>query len=147
METKKKFRQTEPRRVLLQEIKDLNSHPTADDIFDIVRKKVPRVSLGTIYRNLEVLCQQGFIQKIETGGSQRRFDGHTENHYHFRCVTCGQIIDLTQKPLEEIERALTKISPYEILGHRLELIGRCHSCSSDKPREFGLSETREVNNS
>jgi len=70
MESKKKLRSTEPRRIILQEIKHSKSHPTADDIYEIVKKKVPRVSLGTIYRNLEVLCQEGLIQRIEGGGPE-----------------------------------------------------------------------------
>jgi Fur family transcriptional regulator, ferric uptake regulator len=140
MESKKKFRKTEPRRVILQEIKNLKSHPTADDMYEIVRKRVPRVSLGTIYRNLEVLCQEGLIQKIEVGGSQKRFDGHTENHYHFRCLNCGKVEDITQKPMKEIESALPKLYPYEILGHHLELIGRCSNCNTERQIENPISE-------
>jgi Fur family transcriptional regulator, ferric uptake regulator len=142
MELKKNFRETEPRRVILQEIKNMKSHPTADELYEIVRKKVPRVSLGTIYRNLEVLCQEGLIQKIEVGGSQKRFDGHTENHYHFRCLTCGKVEDITQKPLKEIESTLPKLSPYEILGHHLELIGRCSNCNAESQIEKSISENK-----
>jgi Fur family transcriptional regulator, ferric uptake regulator len=140
MESKKKLRKTTPRRIILEEIKHSKSHPTADDIYEMVKKKVPRVSLGTIYRNLEVLCQEGLIRRIEMGGSQKRFDGHTENHYHFRCLNCGKIEDLTEGSLEDIEKALAKLSPYEILGHRVELTGRCHPCNSSKNSE---SETAQ----
>jgi Fe2+ or Zn2+ uptake regulation protein len=143
MESKKKLRNTEPRRIILQEIKHSKSHPTADEIYEIVKKKVPRVSLGTIYRNLELLCQEGLIQKIEMGGAQKRFDGHTENHYHFRCVNCGRIEDLTDGSLEEVEMVLTKLSPYEILGHRIELTGRCHPCNSSI-KKFGGRSRQEV---
>jgi Fur family ferric uptake transcriptional regulator len=140
MESKKKLRKTEPRRIILQEIRHSKSHPTADDIYEMVKKKVPRVSLGTIYRNLEVLCQEGLIQRIEMGGSQKRFDGHTENHYHFRCLNCGKIEDLTEGSLEDIEKALAKLSPYEILGHRVELTGRCHPCNSSKNSEIKTAQ-------
>lgn len=132
--TKKNIRRTEPRRVILQEIKNLTSHPTADEIYDLVRKRIPRVSLGTIYRNLEILSREGLIQKLDIGGTQRRFDGCTDNHYHFRCLTCGQVIDLTTKPLKEIERTISKLSPYEIQGHHLELIGRCLDCTLNQAR-------------
>jgi Fur family transcriptional regulator, ferric uptake regulator len=134
-ENKKNLRKTEPRRVILQEIKNLTSHPTADEVYDLVRKYIPRVSLGTIYRNLEILSKEGLIQKLDIGGTQRRFDGCTENHYHFRCMSCGQVSDLTTKPLKEIEWTISKLSPCEIHAHRLELIGLCVTCRPNQQRK------------
>ena len=128
-QNKKNLRKTEPRRIILDEIKNLTSHPTADEIYDLVRKRIPRVSLGTIYRNLEILSREGLIQKLDIGGTQRRFDGCTDNHYHFRCISCGQVVDLTTKPLKEIEFTISKLSPCQIHGHRLELIGLCMTCN------------------
>ena len=140
MKSEKKLRKTTPRRIILQEIKGLTSHPTADEIYELVRKKVPRVSLGTIYRNLEVLCQEGLIRKMEMGGPQRRFDGHAENHYHFKCLICGGVTDITKGPLKEIEEVLAKTFPNQIQGHRLELTGRCPSCIPEKKIENKFSE-------
>jgi Fur family ferric uptake transcriptional regulator len=128
----KKHRQTDARRVILEEIMKLDSHPTADEIYEIVRKRIPKVSLGTIYRNLEMLSGKGMIQKLDVGGTQRRFDGNTTTHYHLRCQECGRILDLTTSPLKEIEEALAKLGDWEILGHRLELIGRCQSCKQGR---------------
>lgn len=131
----KKYRQTDARRVILEEIMNLDSHPTADEVYEIVRKRLPKVSLGTIYRNLEVLTGKGLIQKLEVGGSQRRFDGNTNNHYHLRCRECGRVIDLTTKPLKAIEETISQLADWEILGHRLELIGICLSCNPIKLKE------------
>lgn len=131
----KKIRQTDARRVILEEMMTLNSHPTADEVYEIVRKRIPKVSLGTIYRNLEMLSEKGLIQKLEIGGTQRRFDGNTGNHYHLRCVECGRIIDFTTSPLKEIEETLSKLADYEIIGHRLELIGVCSTCKSLRQKE------------
>jgi Fur family transcriptional regulator, ferric uptake regulator len=128
----KKLRQTDARRIILEEIMNLDSHPTADEVYEIVRKRLPKVSLGTIYRNLDILSGKGLIQKLEVGGSQRRFDGNTGNHYHLRCTECGQVIDLTTKPLKEIEKTISQLADWDILGHRLELIGICLSCKSFK---------------
>jgi Fur family transcriptional regulator, ferric uptake regulator len=139
------LRQTIPRKIILQEIKNLTSHPTADEVYAIVRKKIPRVSLGTIYRNLEILCHEGLIQKLDVGGTQRRFDGHTENHYHFRCLSCGRVFDLTKAPLKEIENTLSQLTPYEVHGHRLELVGRCASCAI-APEPNNPSETNRTEN-
>jgi len=65
-------------------------------------------------------------------GTQRRYDGTTENHYHLRFVSCSRVIDLTYKPLKEIEKALFKLGDYEILSYKLELIGVCLSCKPEK---------------
>jgi Fur family ferric uptake transcriptional regulator len=132
----KKLRQTDARRVILEEIMNLDSHPTADEVYEIVRKRIPKVSLGTIYRNLEILSGKGLIQKLDLGGAQRRFDGNTMTHYHLRCLECGRIIDLTTSPLKEIEETLSKLGDWEIIGHRLELIGLCQSCKSNRKKVF-----------
>jgi Fe2+ or Zn2+ uptake regulation protein len=130
----KKLRQTDARRIILEELKDLNSHPTADEVYEIVRKRIPRVSLGTIYRNLEILSENGQIQKLEGGGTQRRFDGNTGNHYHLRCVDCGRVMDLPTQPLKEIERAVFNLVEYEIHHYKLDLIGVCPPCQAVKSK-------------
>ncbi len=132
--SQKKLRQTDARRIILEEIKDLTSHPTADEVYDNVRKRIPRVSLGTIYRNLEILSENGQIKKLDGGGNQRRFDGTTSNHYHLRCVVCGQIKDLTTHPLKEIDQAVFKLGDCEILDYKLELAGVCPACKAVKPK-------------
>lgn len=137
----KKIRQTDARRVILEEMMTLTSHPTADEVYEIVRKRIPKVSLGTIYRNLEMLSEKGLIQKLEIGGTQRRFDGNTGNHYHLRCIECGRIIDFTTSPLKEIEQILSKLDDYEILGHRLELIGICSVCKTFRQKEKNPPKT------
>ena len=130
----KKLRLTDARRIILEELKDLASHPTADEVYDIVRKHIPRVSLGTIYRNLEILAENGQIQKLDGGGAQRRFDGNTDVHYHFRCLVCGQVTDLPTQPFKEIETAFFKLSDYEIHQYKLDLIGLCPTCRTAKSK-------------
>jgi Fe2+ or Zn2+ uptake regulation protein len=128
----KKFRQTDARRVIMEELKDLKTHPTADEVYDRVRKRIPRVSLGTIYRNLEILSENGQIRKLETGGTQKRFDGNTSVHYHLRCYLCGRISDLPASPLKEIENVLAGLGDYEIQSYNLDLIGVCPTCRADR---------------
>ncbi len=130
--TSKKLRQTDARRIILEELKDLTSHPTADEVYNIVRKRLPRVSLGTIYRNLEILAENGQIQKLDGGGTQRRFDGNTGIHYHLRCLACGRVLDLPTQPFKEIERAVFNLADYEIHQYKLDLIGVCPTCKAVK---------------
>jgi Fur family ferric uptake transcriptional regulator len=119
---------TTQRRVILEELKKLKSHPTARDLCAIVRKRVPRISLGTVYRNLEILARQGLVQKLEVGGFEMRFDGESANHYHLRCLSCGRVDDVDVKLLDGLDKALRGATDFQVLGHRLEFVGICPDC-------------------
>jgi Fur family ferric uptake transcriptional regulator len=131
MTVSKELRMTKQRRVILEELKKMESHPTADDIFQVVRRKLPRMSLGTVYRNLETMSQFGIIRKLEISGSAKRFDAKLDNHYHIRCVKCGGIEDLPVKPFHMIEDLSGKLTDYKIFGHSLEIVGLCPHCRND----------------
>ena len=88
------MRKTKQREVILRVLGEHMDHPSADTIYEEVRKFLPRISLGTVYRNLEIMSESGTIMKLETGGSIKRFDPVTGPHPHFRCVKCGAIEDL-----------------------------------------------------
>jgi Fur family ferric uptake transcriptional regulator len=125
-------RMTKQRKHILEELKKLKTHPTADELYGLVRVPLPHISLGTVYRNLEILAEAGEIQKLETGGLQKRFDGNPENHYHVRCVTCHKINDITVDNVSFVEEKARYLCDYEIIGHRLEFIGLCPRCRKKK---------------
>ncbi|MEJ2726583.1 MAG: transcriptional repressor [Deltaproteobacteria bacterium] len=129
------------RRVILEEVKKDHSHPTADAVYERVRKKLPKISMGTVYRNLDVLASYGLIQKIEPGPSQMRFDGDTHDHYHLICTRCGKIEDaavqVSDDTLETLENALGHLTKFGIFGHKLEFLGLRREC---REREAGLPE-------
>jgi len=128
MPSPKPLRMTRQRRIILDELRQLKTHPAADEVFQIVKRRMPRISLATVYRNLDILSQIGVIQKLETAGLQRRFDGNISPHPHVRCVKCGRVDDMTGdvRPLrpDEIPRA----QGYTIHGYRLEFLGTCPQC-------------------
>lgn len=129
---------TRQRRVILEELRKLESHPSADEVYEMARRRLPRISLGTVYRNLEILSEYGMIGKLELGGTQKRFDGNVRNHYHVRCIQCGSIKDVPMEPLTIIENTLNELTDYEIIGSRLEFIGVCPRCRKEaqgRPRE------------
>ena len=132
MSSNEAFRMTRQRQVILKELRKVNSHPTADEIYEMVRQRLPRVSLGTVYRNLDMLCECGTIQKLELAGTQRRFDGNVENHYHIRCIRCDRVEDAPIEPVTTLEDTLRKrMGDYEIIGHRLEFTGICPQCRQE----------------
>jgi Fur family ferric uptake transcriptional regulator len=122
------FRITPQRKVILEELRMTDSHLTADDVYKMVRARLPRISLGTVYRNLEILSRLGMIHKLELGGMQKRFDGKTQDHYHLRCLTCGRIEDVPMEPQTVLEESAEELTDYKVLGHRLEFVGLCLTC-------------------
>lgn len=132
-----RLRMTRQRRVILEELRKENSHPTADVLYEMVRKRLPKISLGTIYRNLEILTTLGEIQTLEISGSQKRYDGIPQKHYHIRCIHCGRMDDAPIAPLNRLEDELYGATVYTIMGHRLEFMGLCPECSrSEEARRF-----------
>lgn len=128
---------THQRQVILEEVKRGPEHPTADEIYEKVRKTLPRISMGTVYRNLDILASSGLIHKIEPGHPQKRFDGETRDHYHLTCVRCGKIEDAPIEPsdntLENLENALGRMTKFGIFGHKLEFLGLCAACMHQDP--------------
>ncbi|MBN2474950.1 MAG: transcriptional repressor [Pirellulales bacterium] len=135
MSHRKLPRNTRQREVILEELRKLTSHPTATGLYAMVRRRLPKVSLGTVYRNLELLVQQGVIRKLEFSGSEARFDGNTEQHDHIRCVRCGRMDDLGGGPLELTDGKHHDCDGYKVLGYRLVLLGVCPRCNAERAGE------------
>ena len=125
----KALRSTQQRMVLLEELRSKNNHPSADELYARVRQRLPRISLGTVYRNLEVLSQLCEIQKLELSGSLKRYDGVCGKHYHIRCVQCNRVDDAPIAPLNQVENELYGTTVFEIIGHNLEFTGLCPDCT------------------
>ena len=100
----------------------MDTHPSADEVYAMVRKRLPRISLGTVYRNLEILAENGDIQKLEPGCTLKRFDGKTENHYHLRCIRCDRVVDAPVDFDVTIKHDLNSGTDFKIIGHKLEFL-------------------------
>jgi len=122
------YRNTRQRQLILDELRKLKSHPTATMLYDIVRRRLPTISLGTVYRNLEQMAAAGLVRKIETSGSAARYDGSVHQHDHIRCVRCGRVDDLPAMPLDKIIPAGQDWGGYRVLDRRVEFLGLCPEC-------------------
>jgi len=136
MEQLTNMRLTTQRQIILEELGKVTSHPTANEVYDMVRKRLPRIGLGTVYRNLELMAESGIILKIEVGGTQKRFDATVEDHYHIRCSSCGKVDDIDIAVQNQINETASACSNYKVLGHHIEFSGICEECSQ------GGSETQ-----
>jgi len=126
------IRMTNQREMILQELQKSREHLTADELYQRIRKKMPRISLATVYRNLEILSEVGLIQKLEVSGRQKRFDWNTEEHDHIYCIHCHKVDNLKMDRDELGVKVPDTASGYKLTGYRLEFSGLCENCRKDK---------------
>ncbi len=124
------FRMTKQRRVVLEEVQNSHSHPTAGQVYELVRRRMPRISLATVYRSLEALAERGLLRKLEMGGTQRRFDGDLFSHQHIRCVLCGRVENVMVDLPPQVATPEQKRG-FEVTGCTIEYLGVCPDCQAD----------------
>ncbi len=122
------LRKSKQREAIIRVVRSTNSHPTADWIYEEVRKEIPDISLGTVYRNLKLLRESGEILEIDLASTLSRFNGKPDNHYHFRCERCGRVFDVDEPVDEEINDKVARKTGFRISHHRLEFRGLCKEC-------------------
>ena len=125
MKTLKYSRQRESIKACLAGRRD---HPTADMIYSDMREQFPCISLGTVYRNLNLLSDLGEIQKLACGDGKDRFDWNTTPHYHFVCRCCGAVTDLPLSPVEGLQLQAEQASGGTVDSHTVYFYGSCAGC-------------------
>jgi len=123
-------RKSKQKEAILRLVKGMTSHPTADCVYEEVRREIPNISLGTVYRNLRLLQQEGKILELDLAGTISRFDGNVQDHYHFRCEQCGRIFDVDRPVDREIDSLVSRKMGFKVSYHRLEFRGLCKDCQS-----------------
>lgn len=123
-------RTSKQRNTVLEELKKVKTHPTADSIFRIVRRKLPSISFGTVYRNLNLLKADGKILELTCGKYSCRYDGEVRNHYHFLCLKCKKVLDLDEPILKHLDEKIGKTLRADVKYHRIDFYGYCRSCKS-----------------
>ena len=124
------LRMTPQREIILNELSKNKMHPTADELYDRIKKKLPHISLATVYRNLETLSETGLITKLEVTGRQKRFDWNKEPHSHITCTECNKLDDIFPPALStpSLDFAPGDNKGYKVIGHRIEYFGICPAC-------------------
>ncbi|CEP50825.1 ferric-uptake regulator [[Clostridium] sordellii] len=120
------------RELILNAVRDTTVHPTADYIYDYLKKDNPNLSLGTVYRNLSQLVNHGFIQKVSIPGFPDRFDGNISEHNHMICEICGNIQDIQCDTLRNIPSVISDELDLEITSCNVILQGICKNCKNKK---------------
>ena len=134
MKHRPRTRETKQRRVVYDTIKNTFSHPTADWVFEQVRHTMPKVSLGTVYRNLGVLKGEGLVQEIYGNDRRAHYDADISPHAHFICESCDQIIDV--RNVKTIDwKTLKDLVGCEVDDQKVVFTGRCAGCLQQEPKK------------
>lgn len=106
-------------------------HPTAETLYEIIKKKYPETSKATLYRNLSQLAELGLIKKIDGLETSAHFDHNTCLHYHFICEKCGKVFDVSSDVAQNIVGKAEEETGFEIKNHEIVFHGICRNCKGE----------------
>ena len=133
------MRYSRQREAVLEVVRSTFEHPTADWVYKTTRKRLPKVGLGTVYRNLKALVDEGLVREVRTHDEAVRYDGNVGEHYHIRCIAFGRVSDLPVSVDRGIEVLSHRATNYAIVGHAIEVQGVCPSCQKRRLARYSDS--------
>ena len=137
-------RATRQLEAVFQALQGDPSHPFADEIYRRVRKKLPRISLATVYRNLQRLAEDGKIRTVLLGERVARYDPETNDHDHFICESCGRVIDLFLERDRQVDLTSLVSDGYIVTTHNLTVYGVCQVCAVQGETAESPRPTRRI---
>ena len=123
------YRNTIQKRLVLDTVRRMTNHPTVEEIYERIVMEHPSVSKGTVYRNLNILAQQGEILRVQFPNAADRYDFNTRQHYHIRCRYCGKVDDVEMPYLEHLQEQITDCHGFQPLSHQIVFEGICPACN------------------
>ena len=127
---------TEQRAAVYRFLSGTTSHPTADEVFQEVRRQIPGISLATVYKSLETLVNCELTSKLTYSDGSARYDARMDPHHHARCLSCGAVSDVPSRRLDrEVQDLAAGLDGFSVVGYRLELTGFCADCGPLQARE------------
>ena len=132
------YKRSKKRERMLELLGQTEIHPTADWLYQQLKKEFSNLSLGTVYRNLNILVEQKRIQKLPFGSTHDRYEVIKNSHYHLVCEKCGSVQDFDMRQYAEINNQAQKMSGFNITRHRIDFFGTCEKCQSKNKRPKGV---------
>lgn len=123
-------RNTVQRALVLETVRALRCHATADEVYNTIIKTHPDISRGTVYRNLNMLSDIGEIRKREIPGGADRFDHLCHDHYHAKCLNCGRVFDVDMEFVTDLEERIQNTQGFVFTGHDIIFKGICPECNA-----------------
>lgn len=130
----RKLRSSSQRSLVHRIVQSAQDHPTAQTVFERARIHIPSISLGTVYRNLQLLVEQGLLRERKFDNRPARYEAKRHHHYHISCLRCGALEDLSVPYQAVLDRRVQETVPYKLKGHRMEFYGICPQCQADTRR-------------
>ena len=124
------YRNTIQKQLVLETVRSMTNHPTAEEIYGKITMQHPTISKGTVYRNLNLLADQGEILRVQIPNTADRFDFNTAHHYHVRCQHCGKVFDVSIPYFENLEKNINQTDGFLLLSHDIVFSGICPSCQT-----------------
>ena len=125
---KKEIRMTAQRHATLQFLSLEGNHPTANDVYDHLKNDFPKMSIATVYNNLNFFKEAGILQELAFGEDSTRFDLTETQHYHAVCKQCGKVVDFDYAGLNEMENTVEQLTNFKVDSHDFKVIGLCQTC-------------------
>ena len=129
-ENNRPYRNSKQRQIVLNAVVHSNTHPTADWVYANIKAKHPSISLATVYRNLDVLCKQGYLGRVKVGNAPEYFDRNRAPHYHFSCTQCGALLDMPMEYNHGLDAAANQHG-LAVEGHVTVFYGLCPDCQKN----------------
>ena len=132
---------THQRIEVLRELAATGEHPDAETLFERVRKRIPAISLDTVYRTLHMFEDMGVISRVGAVCDRARFDANTERHHHFVCSNCGKIDDFTSADLDRFAAPPEAVAMGRVDSVHVEVRGLCRDCQKEEEKETGRCDS------
>jgi Fur family peroxide stress response transcriptional regulator len=118
------------RELILKTLKENVVHPTADFIYNVLKKQVPNLSLATVYRNLHLLADNGLIKRIDGLDGSIHFDHNIDEHYHFICAKCGKVYDIPYEVAPQLADTASSLTGLDVREYDISFKGYCPECKT-----------------
>lgn len=128
-------RNTIQKALILRAVCELKRHLTADEVHEFVKRDHPSIGKGTVYRNLAILTEEGAIRKVEVPDGSDRFDFTLKNHYHVRCVKCGEVFDVDMDEIPDLQKKIHDTHGMEFLTYDIFFKGICPECRAQEKED------------
>ncbi len=123
-----KYKNSRQRTRILELLRSTGKHPTAAWLYENLKSEFKNLSMGTVYRNLNILVEQGLAKKIGFGSTFDRYEANTDRHYHLICRNCGRIIDLEYPFDLDLDKKVETKTKFKIEDHQIQFYGLCNEC-------------------
>ena len=114
---------------------EIKRHVTANEVYEFIKESYPTIGKGTVYRNLDILVEEGALRKVEVSEGPNRFDFTLKNHYHVRCVKCGEVSDVDMDEIPDLMRKIHDTHGIEFLDYDISFKGICQKCRGEAKEE------------